>query len=82
VVLPEFCMPGDTWPAEPGGLSPVAVPVVVFAVGLEMDGVPVPTVFVRLSGGGIVRPGDVTPGEVGRADVASGGMVVPVLVCA
>jgi hypothetical protein len=70
-VLPEFCMPGAIWPFAPGGLSPVAVPVVVLAAGLEMDGVPVPAVLEGAPGA-VVMPGL----------VVAPGVVVPVVVWA
>src|SRR5260370_42159549 len=58
-------MPGVIWPDEPGGLSPVAVPVVVLAVGLGMDGVPVPALLsCGVTTPGVVTPGVVTPGLV------------------
>jgi hypothetical protein len=66
-VLPEFCMPGAIGPFEPGGLLPVAAPVVESAVGLDSVVVPVPAVL-ELVPGAVVTPGVV--------------VVVPAPVCA
>src|ERR1700719_3921096 len=84
--LDQWCCRNSARPAQSARTSPAdrrrsRCPFVMLAVGLEIEGVPVPAVFELelMSGVGMVRPGEVTPGEVGRGEVASGTVIAPVL---